>query len=76
MTILALFDKPMLLHFHSLLWLLMPLCLAVAVIYKTVRTQDLSRLIREVVRLVIFMAGGLVCLGLVLWLVLEYWPFP
>lgn len=76
MTILALLDKPMVLHFYSLLWLLMPLCIAVAIIYKTVRTHDLSRLGWEIVRLVIYMAGGLVCLGLVLWLVHEYWPFP
>ena len=76
MTILALFDKPILMHFSSLLWLLLPLCLAVAIVYKTVRTNSLSRLAWEVARLVTYMAAGLSCLGLVLWLVHQYWPFP
>jgi len=75
MTILALFDMPMQLGFYSLLWLLMPLCIAVAVIYKTVRVDNLSRLTWEITRLVICMAGGLACLGAVLWLIYEYWPF-
>ena len=75
MTALALFVKPMTLHFYSLLWMLMPLCLSVAIIYKTVRITDLSRLPLEVVRLVVYMAIGLVALGGVLWLIHEYWPF-
>ena len=77
MTILALFVKPMLLHFYSLLWPLMPLCISVAIIYKTVRIEKLSlRLASEIVRLTVYMAGGLACLGTVLWLITEYWPFP
>ena len=76
MMVLALFDKPIVLSFYSLLWLLMPLCTAVAIIYKTVRTNDLSRLALQIVRLVICMAGGLAGLGAVLWLIGEYWPFP
>ena len=71
----ALFSKPMTLHFHSLLWLLMPLCIVVAVIYKTLRTEDPRRLPMEVVHLVLYMAGGLVALGVGLWVVHEYWPF-
>ncbi len=75
MTALALFVKPLTLHFHSLLWMLMPLCFSVALVYKTIRTNDLRRLPIEVARLVVYMAVGLVALGLVLWLIHAYWPF-
>lgn len=75
MIALALFTKPMTLHFYSLLWLLMPLCAVVALVYKTLRTQDLSRLPMEVARLVAYMAGGLAVLGAGLWLLHTYWPF-
>lgn len=75
MIALALFVKPMTLHFYSLLWMLMPLCLSVAIIYKTVRTTHLSHLPLEIARLVGCMALGLIALGGVLWLLHEYWPF-
>ena len=75
MTVLALFDKPMTLHFYSLLWLLMPLCVAVAVVYKTLRTEILARLPMEIARLVAYMAAGLTVLALALWMLHEYWPF-
>ena len=75
MIALALFTKPMVLHFHSLLWLLMPLCAVVALVYKTLRTEDLVRLPLEVARLVAYMVGGLVVLGGGLWLLHTYWPF-
>ena len=75
MTILALFSKPMTLHFDSLLWLLMPLCIVVAVVYKTLRTEDLRRLPIQIGRLVLCMAGGLAVLGLGLWALHQYWPF-
>ena len=71
----TLFVHPVRLSFTSLLWLLPPLCLFVAIIYKTVRMHRLRRLPMEVVALVIYMLGGLVALGLALWLVHEYWPF-
>ena len=75
MTILALFDKPMTLHFYSLLWLLMPLCVVVAIVYKTIRTQYLAQLPMAITRLVVYMAVGLVVLGMTLWALHEYWPF-
>ena len=69
------FVHPVRLSFASLLWLLPPLCLFVAVIYKTVRMHRLDRLVFEVASLVVYMLGGLVALGVALWLVHEYWPF-
>jgi len=71
----TLFRDPMTLGFRGLLWLLIPLCVSVAVIYKTVRVRDLRRLPRQIVFLVLYMAGGLAGLGVGLWLVHEYWPF-
>jgi hypothetical protein len=70
-----LFHNPMTLHFESLLWLLLPLCASVAVVYRTVRIDDLRRLPRSIVELILYMVGGLVALGAALWLVHEYWPF-
>ena len=75
MNILALFDKPMTLHFYSLLWLLMPLCVVVAIIYKTLRTRYLSQLPMAIARLVVYMSMGLALLGLTLWALHEHWPF-
>jgi len=75
MMILALFERPMTLHFYSLLWLLMPLCVVVAIVYKTLRTEHLSRLPGEIARLVAYMAAGLGILALGLWMLHEYWPF-
>ena len=51
------------------LWLLLPLCASVAIIYKTVRTKNLRRLPVEVLGLVVYMTVGLVALGMGLWLV-------
>lgn len=69
------FFEPITLSFDSLLWLLMPLCAAVAIIYKTVRTQNIRRLYLEIIVLIVYMFGGLIALGAALWLVHEYWPF-
>ena len=42
MTALALFVKPLTLHFHSLLWMLMPLCFSVALVYKTMLNEKMG----------------------------------
>ena len=71
----TLFKHPMTLHFDSLLWLLIPLCAAVAIVYKTVRTQNIRRLHLEILYLMAYMIGGLVILGIILWAAHQYWPF-
>lgn len=71
---IALFYHPMELHSGLLLWLLLPLLVGVAVVYKTVRTQDVRRLPLETLALVAYMLGGLATLGAVLWLIQAYWP--
>jgi len=68
------FYNPIALPFDSLLWFLLPLCVAVAVVYKTVRTHDLRRLPLEILVLMGYMLVGLIALGGGLWLIQEYWP--
>lgn len=51
------------------LWLILPLCLAVAIVYKTVRINDIRELPRQIATLMIYMVGGLVLLGAGLWLI-------
>lgn len=65
----ALFVNPMTVPQTCVLWWILPLCLSVAVVYKTVRTTDLRKLPREVAGLMLYMVGGLILLGAVLWLV-------
>ncbi len=58
----------------TLLWLLLPVCAAVAIVYKTIRTSRLSRLWLEIVALIGYMVIGLGALGAGLWLIQAYWP--
>ena len=58
----TLFYNPVSLPSDALLWLLPPLCLAVAIIYKTIRTQNLRRLWLDTALLFLYMMGGLVAL--------------
>ena len=70
----TLFYHPMTLPFKSLLWLMLPLCLAVAVIYKTVRATNLRGLCWQVMAMMGYILAGLTALGAVLWLIEEFWP--
>ena len=65
----TLFQNPMLIPEWLVLWLILPLCLAVAVVYKTVRINDIRKLPRQIAALMAYMVGGLVLLGAALWLV-------
>ena len=70
---LGLFTYPMDLSFQSSLWLVLPLCASVSIVYKTVRTEDLRRLPVEVAGLFAYMMIGLVALGVVLWGIHSWW---
>ena len=61
----TLFYHPLTLPSWALLVMLVPLCLAVAVIYKTVRVTDLRRLGWEVLTLFLYMLAGLAILMLI-----------
>jgi hypothetical protein len=65
--IATLFVNPITLSNQAVLWLILPLCLSVAIIYKTIRTRNLRRLPLEIASLMAYMVGGLVLLGAVLW---------
>ena len=54
------------------IWLVVPLCAFVAVVYKAVRVRRLRQLPLEVLRLWAFMLVGLVALGTAFYVLLEY----
>jgi len=70
----TLFYNPMTLSWGSVLWLLAPLCATVAIVYKTVRTEDIRGLPLQAAVLLAYMLGGLTALGAALWLILKFWP--
>ena len=74
MILAAIFTHPVVLPYNSLLWLLLPLCFGVAVIYKTIRIDDLRRLPKDILALSAYMLFGLAALGTGLCLILSYWP--
>ena len=53
---------------------LIPLCISVAVVYKTIRVKKLRRLPVAVAGLIGYMLVGLVALGAALWATQRYWP--
>ena len=67
----ALFVNPIYLPPDSQLWLMLPLFVSVAAIHKTMRTNDLRRLWREVLVLVAYMIIGTIILAAILWLVMN-----
>ena len=69
-----LFCNPIMLRSDSVLWLLPPLCLSVAIVYKAVRLPHLNRLVIEVLALIAYMIAGLIVLGVGLWFLQTYWP--
>ena len=69
MTPLALWMHPMQLSSATVVYLALPLCLAVAVVYKTIRTQCLRRLPLEVLVTVAYVGTGLLALAVGLWLI-------
>jgi len=69
-----LFVHPYVMPFDMILWLVIPLCISVAIVYKTIRVRDLRQLPVQAGILVIFMIVGLFALGAGLWAIHEYWP--
>lgn len=74
MTLLTLFYNPLQLQWSGILWMLFPLCIAVATIYKTIRTNDIHRLPCEIAKLSAYLIGGLIVLAAGAWLIVTYWP--
>ncbi len=63
----TLFYNPVPIPWHTVPWLIIPLCISIAIIYRTIRTQHPSRLPREIARMFLYIAAGLValCIGAV-----------
>jgi hypothetical protein len=72
--IATIFYHPMNLPVRTVLWLVIPLCLSVVIVYKTVRTDNLRRLPLQILFLAAYVLAGLVALGVCLYLIQEYWP--
>ena len=68
------FFHPIIIRADAVLWLVLPLILSVAVIYKTIRARDLRRLPIQVLGAVVYMVVGLSALCALLWLIGTYWP--
>ena len=56
------------------LWLVIPLCASVAIVYKALRVPDIRQLPRAAGGLLLYMIGGLALLGAALWALHRYWP--
>ena len=68
------FINPMLIPADRILWLALPLCLAIAAIHRTLRAPVLTHLLWRIVILTVQMVLGLAALAAALWLILTYWP--
>jgi hypothetical protein len=70
----TIFLNPLPIPASAALWMVVPLCASVAVVYKALRARDVRRLPWEAAGLLLYMVGGLVALGAGLWLLVRYWP--
>ena len=68
----TIFVNPMPIPSWCVFWLLLPLCISSAVIYKTVRLANLRRFWLQVAWATLYMAGGLAALGAGLWAVQRF----
>jgi len=71
MTAGTIFVNPIQLGIHHV-WLVLPLCAVLAVVYKTIRVEHLRHLPKAVLSLWAYMAGGFIVLGVAFWILVEY----
>ena len=71
MTLAALFTTPFELSGAERLLLMLPLCLSIAVVYKTIRLERLSDLPKAAMALWGTIVGGMCAVGLGLWLLFQ-----
>ena len=72
--IAALFQHPMTLSTSLAFWLLLPLCVTVAVVYKALRAPHVSQVPRQSAVLMGLLLAGLATLAAALWAVARWWP--
>lgn len=66
------FVTPMSIRQGIIFWLMIPLCLAVIIVYRTVRTNDVRKLPREILKMSAYFGGAVMLLGVTLWLIMRY----
>ncbi|MCD4699281.1 MAG: hypothetical protein K8R91_01745 [Phycisphaerae bacterium] len=54
------------------IWLVIPLCMVLAVVYKTIRVHNLRQLIRQILGLWAYIFVGLTALAVAFWILVEY----
>jgi uncharacterized membrane protein YGL010W len=69
-----LFKNSHLLPSGIMLWTLLPLCLVVSIIYKTIRIPTLGRLWWEILSMFGYIVCLLIAMGTAAWLIVTYWP--
>jgi len=69
----TLFYHPMHWSSDTLLWLVLPLCASLAIVYKTVRTRNLRRLPIQIVTLIGLLIVGMAVLVVGFWLFQKCW---
>ena len=69
--LLALFTKPLMVS-SQVWWGIIPVSLSVAIIYKTVRSENIRRLPLEILRLSAYILSGEAVLLIIGWFVLHY----
>ncbi len=68
------FADPSYISIRHMLWMLLPLCLSVSIVYKTIRVGELASLSKQIAFMVAYIAAGLAGLGVAAWLLVTYWP--
>jgi hypothetical protein len=56
----------------SHIWLVLPLCMVLAVVYKTIRVKYIRQLPLQILGLWAYIFVGLVSLAVAFWLLVEY----
>jgi len=68
---MSLFVNPIPMGQNSL-FLVLPLCAVVGVVYKTIRTRELRRLPLQILWLWAYLVAGLIALGIGFWVLVQY----
>jgi hypothetical protein len=70
---LSIFDAPMRLSTTAALWLLLPICAVVSLVYKTLRARTVRQILPDTLKMTGYIFAGLLALAAGLWLLQRYW---
>ena len=71
MILATLFVNPLDISSTSMVFMMIPLCMAVAIVYKTIRVDHIRQGPLQILLLMAYMASGLTALGAALWIIQE-----